>query len=143
MNDKKYLPSVIEPAGGLTRTFFALLLSVYEEEKLENDETRTLFKFNFDIAPIQIGILPLSKKDDLIKVSEQINKNLNQNYRTEVDITQSIGKRYRRQDEIGTPYCITVDFDSLEDNCITVRNRDTMKQDRISIEKVSEYFEKL
>ena len=142
-NDKKYLPSVIEPAGGLTRTLFALLLSVYEEEKLENDETRTLFKFNFDIAPIQIGILPLSKKDDLIKVSEQINKTLNQNYRTEVDITQSIGKRYRRQDEIGTPYCITVDFDSLEDNCITVRNRDTMKQDRISIEKVSEYFEKL
>ena len=142
-NDKKYLPSVIEPAGGLTRTLFALLLSVYEEEKLENDETRTLFKFNFDIAPIQIGILPLSKKEDLIKVSEQINKTLNQNYRTEVDITQSIGKRYRRQDEIGTPYCITVDFDSLEDNCITVRNRDTMKQDRISIEKVSEYFEKL
>ena len=142
-SDKKYLPSVIEPAGGLTRTLFALLLSVYEEEKLENDETRTLFKFNFDIAPIQIGILPLSKKDDLIKVSEQINKTLNQNYRTEVDITQSIGKRYRRQDEIGTPYCITVDFDSLEDNCITVRNRDTMKQDRISIEKVSEYFEKL
>ena len=143
LDDKKYLPSVIEPAGGLTRTLFALLLSVYEEEKLENDETRTLFKFNFDIAPIQIGILPLSKKDDLIKVSEQINKTLNQNYRTEVDITQSIGKRYRRQDEIGTPYCITVDFDSLEDNCITVRNRDTMKQDRISIEKVSEYFEKL
>ena len=142
-NDKKYLPSVIEPAGGLTRTLFALLLSVYEEEKLENDETRTLFKFNFDIAPIQIGILPLSKKEDLIKVSEQINKTLNQNYRTEVDITQSIGKRYRRQDEIGTPYCITVDFDSLEDKCITVRNRDTMKQDRISIEKVSEYFEKL
>ena len=85
----------------------------------------------------------MSKKEDLIKVSEQINKTLNQNYRTEVDITQSIGKRYRRQDEIGTPYCITVDFDSLEDNCITVRNRDTMKQDRISIEKVSEYFEKL
>ena len=78
MDDKKYLPSVIEPAGGLTRTLFALLLSVYEEEKLENDETRTLFKFNFDIAPVQIGILPLSKKDDLIKISEQINKTLNQ-----------------------------------------------------------------
>ena len=92
-----------------------------------------------DIASNRLDL----KKDDLIKVSEQINKTLNQNYRTEVDITQSIGKRYRRQDEIGTPYCITVDFDSLEDNCITVRNRDTMKQDRISIEKVSEYFEKL
>jgi len=143
VNDEKYIPSVIEPAGGLTRTLFALLLSVYDEEKLENDETRTLFRFKFELAPVQIGILPLSKKDELIDVCNEINKILNNGYRTEVDITQSIGKRYRRQDEIGTPYCITVDFDSLEDNSVTIRDRDTMKQERISIDKLSEYFEKL
>ena len=143
VNDEKYIPSVIEPAGGLTRTLFALLLSVYDEEKLENDEIRTLFRFKFEIAPVQIGILPLSKKDDLIDVCNEINKILNKGYRTEVDITQSIGKRYRRQDEIGTPYCITVDFESLEDNSVTIRDRDTMKQERISIDKLSEYFEKL
>ena len=143
INDEKYLPSVIEPAGGLTRTLFALLLSAYDEEKLENDEKRTVFRFTFELAPIQIGILPLSKKDDLIQVCSEINKTLKNDYRTEVDITQSIGKRYRRQDEIGTPYCITVDFESLEDNCVTIRDRDTMKQERISIDKLSEYFEKL
>ena len=143
LNDEKYLPSVIEPAGGLTRTLFALLLSVFDEEKLENDEIRTVFRFKFDLAPIQIGILPLSKKDDLIEVCNEINKKLKNEYRTEVDITQSIGKRYRRQDEIGTPYCITVDFDSLEDNSVTIRDRDTMKQERISIDKLSEYFEKI
>ena len=143
VNDEKYIPSVIEPAGGLTRTLFALLLSVYDEEKLENDETRTLFRFKFELAPVQIGILPLSKKDELIDVCNEINKILNNGYRTEVDITQSIGKRYRRQDEIGTPYCITADFDSLEDNSVTIRDRDTMKQERISIDKLSEYFEKL
>ena len=143
LNDEKYLPSVIEPAGGLTRTLFALLLSVYDEEKLENDEKRTVFRFTFELAPIQIGILPLSKKEDLIEVCGEINKTLKNDYRTEVDITQSIGKRYRRQDEIGTPYCITVDFESLEDNCVTIRDRDTMEQERISIDKLSEYFEKL
>ena len=143
LNDEKYLPSVIEPAGGLTRSLFAVLLSVYDEEKLENDEKRTVFRFTFELAPIQIGILPLSKKDDLIEVCSEINKTLKNDYRTEVDITQSIGKRYRRQDEIGTPYCITVDFESLEDNCVTIRDRDTMKQERISIDKLSEYFEKL
>ena len=143
VNDEKYIPSVIEPAGGLTRTLFALLLSVYDEEKLENDEIRTLFRFKFEIAPVQIGILPLSKKDELIDVCNEINKILKNGYRTEVDITQSIGKRYRRQDEIGTPYCITVDFESLEDKSVTIRDRDTMKQERISIDKLSEYFEKL
>ena len=143
VNEEKYLPSVIEPAGGLTRTLFALLLSVYDEEKLENDEIRTLFRFKFDIAPIQIGILPLSKKDELIQVCNEVNKILNNDYRTEVDITQSIGKRYRRQDEVGTPYCITVDFESLEDNSVTIRDRDTMKQERIRIDKLSEYFEKI
>ena len=140
--NEKIAPVVIEPAGGLTRTLFALLCSTYDEEVI-NDTTRTLFRFNFEIAPIQIGILPLSKKEELIKVSNDIKQTLQKFYRTEVDVTQSIGKRYRRQDEIGTPYCVTIDFDSLEDLSVTVRNRDSMDQERIKIEDLLDYFSKI
>ena len=138
-SDKKISPTVIEPAGGLTRTLFALLCSSYDEDTV-GDTTRTLFRFDFNHAPIQIGILPLSKKDDLINISNQIKNMLQEKYRIEIDITQSIGKRYRRQDEIGTPYCITVDFDTLDDTSVTIRNRDTMEQERISIENLLDYF---
>jgi len=140
--NEKITPTVIEPAGGLTRTLFALLCSCYDEEKI-NDTTRTLFRFDFNIAPIQIGILPLSKKDDLIEVSNNIKNILQENYRTEIDVTQSIGKRYRRQDEIGTPYCITVDFDSLDDNSVTIRSRDSMKQERVLITDLLGFFSDL
>ena len=140
--NEKIAPVVIEPAGGLTRTIFALLCSTYDEEVI-NDTTRTLFRFNFEIAPVQIGILPLSKKEELIKVSNDIQQTLQKFYRTEVDVTQSIGKRYRRQDEIGTPYCVTVDFDSLEDLSVTIRNRDSMDQERIKIEDLLDYFSKI
>jgi glycyl-tRNA synthetase len=138
-SDKKIIPTVIEPAGGLTRTLFALLCSSYDEDTV-GDTTRTLFRFDFNHAPIQIGILPLSKKDDLINISNEIKNMLQEKYRIEIDITQSIGKRYRRQDEIGTPYCITVDFDTLDDKSVTIRNRDTMEQERISIENLLNYF---
>ena len=140
-DDSKYLPTVIEPAGGLTRTVFAILLSTFQEEQLDSGDTRTLFKMNFEIAPIQIAILPLSKKDELIDICNQIEELLMPFYRTEIDVTQSIGKRYRRQDEIGTPNCITVDFDTLDDKCITVRNRDTMKQERIKIASLVQHFQ--
>ena len=140
--NEKIAPVVIEPAGGLTRTLFALLCSTYDEEEI-NDTTRTLFRFNFEIAPVQIGILPLSKKEELIKVSNDIQQILQKFYRTEVDVTQSIGKRYRRQDEIGTPYCVTIDFDSLEDLSVTIRNRDSMDQERIKIEDLLDYFSKI
>ena len=140
--NEKIAPVVIEPAGGLTRTLFALLCSTYDEEVI-NDTTRTLFRFNFEIAPVQIGILPLSKKEELIKVSNEIQQTLQKFFRTEVDITQSIGKRYRRQDEIGTPYCVTVDFDSLEDLSVTIRNRDSMDQERIKIDDLLDYFSKI
>ena len=140
--NEKIAPVVIEPAGGLTRTLFALLCSTYDEEVI-NETTRTLFRFNFEIAPIQIGILPLSKKEELIKVSNDIQQTLQKFYRTEVDVTQSIGKRYRRQDEIGTPYCVTIDFDSLEDLSVTIRNRDSMDQERIKIEDLLNYFSKI
>jgi glycyl-tRNA synthetase len=140
--NEKIIPTVIEPAGGLTRTLFALLCSCYDEEEV-NDTTRTLFHFDFNIAPIQIGILPLSKKDELIEVSNNIKNILQENYRTEIDVTQSIGKRYRRQDEIGTPYCITVDFDSLDDNSVTIRSRDSMKQERVLINDLLGFFSDL
>ena len=140
--NEKIAPVVIEPAGGLTRTLFALLCSTYDEEVI-NETTRTLFRFNFEIAPVQIGILPLSKKEELIKVSNEIQQTLQKFYRTEVDVTQSIGKRYRRQDEIGTPYCVTIDFDSLEDLSVTIRNRDSMDQERIKIEDLLDYFSKI
>ena len=138
LSNEKITPTVIEPAGGLTRTLFALLCSSYDEEEV-NDSVRTVFRFQFNIAPIQIGILPLSKKDELIEVSEKVNTLLRSNYRTEIDITQSIGKRYRRQDEIGTPYCITIDFETLEDNSVTIRNRDSMNQERVSIDNLLSY----
>ena len=137
--NEKIIPSVIEPAGGLTRTLFALLCSSYDEDEV-NDTIRTFFRFDFNIAPIQIGILPLSKKDELIEVSNNIKTLLQESYRTEIDVTQSIGKRYRRQDEIGTPYCITVDFDSLDDNTVTVRNRDSMEQERVAITDLLGFF---
>ena len=140
--NEKIAPVVIEPAGGLTRTLFALLCSTYDEEVI-NDTTRTLFRFNFEIAPVQIGILPLSKKEELIKVANEIQQTLQKFFRTEVDVTQSIGKRYRRQDEIGTPYCVTIDFDSLEDSSVTIRNRDSMVQERIKIEDLLDYFSKI
>ena len=140
--NEKIAPVVIEPAGGLTRTLFALLCSTYDEEII-NDTTRTLFRFNFEIAPVQIGILPLSKKEELIKVSNEIQQTLQKFYRTEVDVTQSIGKRYRRQDEIGTPYCVTIDFDSLEDLSVTIRNRDSMDQERIKINDLLDFFSQI
>jgi len=136
-NDEKITPSVIEPAGGLTRTFFAILLDAYSQEEV-NGETRTVLKINKYLSPIQVAILPLSKKEPLIKIAEEINSYLISDYSTEIDVTQSIGKRYRRQDEIGTPYCITIDFDSLEDQMVTVRDRDTMQQERIAISEISE-----
>ncbi|MFL2690672.1 MAG: glycine--tRNA ligase [Candidatus Actinomarina sp.] len=137
--NEKIIPTVIEPAGGLTRTLFALLCSSYDEDEV-NDTTRTLFRFEFDIAPIQIGILPLSKKDELIEVSNNIKNLLQESYRTEIDVTQSIGKRYRRQDEIGTPYCITVDFETLDDKSVTIRNRDSMEQERVAIADLLDFF---
>jgi len=141
-SNEKINPVVIEPAGGLTRTLFAILCSNYDEDTV-SDTTRTLFRFNFDIAPVQIAILPLSKKDNLINISKEIKNNLQMSFRTEIDITQSIGKRYRRQDEIGTPYCITVDFETVDDKSVTIRNRDTMEQERVEINKLNHYFENI
>lgn len=139
-SNERYIPHVIEPALGLNRMALVLLVDAYSEEEI-NGEKRVVLKLDKKIAPIQIAVLPLSKKPELISVVDGIFDDLKQNYFVDVDITQSIGKRYRRQDEIGTPYCVTVDFDTLEDNSVTIRDRDTMSQDRVSIEKLKVYFE--
>jgi glycyl-tRNA synthetase len=136
---ERFIPHCIEPSIGVERAFLAVLSSAYREEEIEG-ETRVVLGFNSSVAPIQIAVLPLSKKDELSVPAEKIAKDLKKIARVSYDETQSIGKRYRRQDEIGTPYCVTVDFDTLTDNAVTVRDRDTMKQERIQIAELSSYF---
>ncbi len=138
--DERFFPYVIEPAAGATRTTFAFLIDAYDEEEVRG-EKRVVMRLDPRLSPVKVGVLPLSKKDDLIEVSEQVAAPLRKRWAVEVDVTQSIGRRYRRQDEIGTPYCVTVDFDTLEDHQVTVRDRDTMAQDRIPIEGVAAYLE--
>ena len=135
----KFTPHVIEPTMGVDRTLLALLVSAYHTEKV-NDEDRVVLKFTKEMAPYQVAILPLSKKPELQKVSQPLFQDLLKTFRCNYDETQSIGKRYRRQDEIGTPYCITVDFESLNDQQVTIRERDTMQQIRLPINKVSDYL---
>ncbi len=136
---EKFIPHVLEPTFGLNRTILAILTSAYDEETVEG-ETRTVLRLSPRIAPVQVAVLPLSKKEELTKVSEEIARHLKKVVRVAHDETQSIGKRYRRQDEIGTPYCVTVDFDTLTDNAVTVRDRDTMEQVRVQIAELPQYF---
>lgn len=138
VNKERYIPYVIEPSLGADRVTLAFLCSAYDEEELEGGDTRTVLHFHPALAPVKIGILPLSKKlsDGAMKVYEELAKE----YNCEFDERGNIGKRYRRQDEIGTPYCVTFDFDSLEDGAVTVRDRDTMEQERVKIEDLKAYF---
>ncbi len=138
--DERIVPYVIEPAGGASRTTFAFLIDAYTEEEV-NGESRVVLKLDPRLAPVKVAVLPLSKKPDLVETTKKVADSLRDKWQIEVDITQSIGRRYRRQDEIGTPYCVTVDFDSLEDDQVTVRDRDTMAQDRIAIDRLAGYLE--
>jgi len=115
----------------------AFLLAAYDEDVV-NDEPRTVLRLHPRLAPYQVAILPLSKKDSLTPLADRIFSMLSQRYYCDYDETQAIGRRYRRQDEIGTPYCITVDFDSLEDGQVTIRERDTTKQERVSIDQLEQ-----
>ena len=135
--NERYVPHVIEPAAGATRTAMAFLMAAYDEETV-NDDTRTVLRFHPRIAPYKVAILPLSKKDDLVGVSDEILAMLQPHYMCDFDVTQAIGRRYRRQDEIGTPYCVTIDFDTLEDRAVTIRERDSMEQERVPIEGLRE-----
>ena len=136
---EKFYPHVIEPTFGLTRLMLMIMLDSYHEEEVRG-EKRVVMKFPKNLAPYQVAVLPLSRKEELMKVAEPIVETLSSEFSCDYDVTQSIGKRYRRQDEIGTPYCVTVDFDSLEDKKVTVRDRDTMEQERIAIDEVGKYI---
>ena len=136
----KITPHVIEPSLGVERTVLAVLCSAYKEEKAGDDE-RVVLKFPHWLSPVKIAVFPLLKnKPQLVEKAREIFTGLNKDYTCMFDDNGNVGKRYRRQDEIGTPYCITVDFDSLEKGDVTVRDRDTMEQERVEINKLSEYF---
>jgi glycyl-tRNA synthetase len=142
---EKFLPFVIETSAGCDRNCLTLLTDAYREEKVAaaegeaEGEGRVVLGFHPDIAPIKAAILPLSKKENLVEISKRLFKELSKEWMVQYDDTASIGKRYRRQDEIGTPLCITVDFQSLEDQQVTIRHRDSMKQDRISMSQLKDY----
>ena len=136
--NEKYLPYVIEPSLGADRVVLAFLCEAYDEETLEGGDVRTVLHFHPALAPVKIGILPLSKK--LNEGAEKIYDTLSKHYNCEFDDRGAIGKRYRRQDEIGTPYCITYDFDSETDGAVTIRVRDSMEQERVAIADLESYF---
>lgn len=138
-NKRKFLPHVIEPSLGVDRTLLAILVSAYTEEVIDG-ETRVVLRLSPAIAPYQVAVLPLMKKDGLSDRARDIHRTLLTHFRSEYDESGSVGKRYRRHDEIGTPYCITVDYDTAEDGCVTVRDRDTMKQERVPVDTLITYF---
>ena len=133
--NERYTPYVIEPAAGATRAMMAFLLAAYHEDVIEG-ETRTVLQLDWRLAPYQVAVLPLSKKTELEGVSRDVLEILQPHFMCDYDVTQSIGRRYRRQDEVGTPWCVTVDFDTLEDRCVTVRDRDTTEQVRVHIDQL-------
>ena len=130
--NERYVPFVIEPAAGATRTMAAFLLAAYDEDEV-GGEARTILRLHPRLAPYKVAVLPLSKKDTLSPLARQVFQTLSERYMVDYDDTQSIGRRYRRQDEVGTPLCVTVDFDSLEDDADTIRDRDTTEQVRVPI----------
>jgi len=140
-NKRKIVPHVVEPSMGVDRTLLAMLLSAYNEEDVDG-EKRVVMKFAPHMAPYHVAVLPLMKKDGLPEKAKEIFDSLLQDYRCEYDITGSIGKRYRRQDEIGTPLCVTVDHDTLESGSVTVRFRDTMEQEKVSVEELNSIIHK-
>jgi len=132
------MPHVIEPAAGVDRILLTLLIDAYTEETTANGETRTVLKLAPEVAPAEIAILPLSRNEKLIPTAKKIYDLIRPHFRSQYDDAQSIGRRYRRQDEIGTPLAVTVDFDTLDDNAVTIRDRDTMEQIRVPINKINE-----
>ena len=137
--NERYVPHVVEPAAGATRTMMAFLLAAYREDEV-NGETRTVLALHPRIAPYKVAVLPLSKKETLTPLARDVLATLQPHWMVDYDETQSIGRRYRRQDEIGTPYCVTIDFESLDDKAVTVRDRDTLGQDRVPIDGLVDHL---
>ncbi|MDN5893369.1 MAG: glycine--tRNA ligase [Nocardioides sp.] len=143
-NDQRYTPYVIEPAAGLGRSLMTFLVDAYTEDEAPNTkggvDKRTVLRLDPRLAPTKVAVLPLSRNADLSPKAKALAAELRRNWSVDFDDSGAIGRRYRRQDEVGTPYCVTVDFDTLDDNAVTVRERDTMKQERISLDGISTYF---
>lgn len=141
---ERYVPWVIEPSFGLTRALMAFLVDAYCEDEAPNAkggvDKRVVLKLDPRLAPVKVAVLPLSKKDTLTPVAEEVAAKLRQFWNVDYDTSGAIGRRYRRQDEIGTPFCVTVDFDTLEDNAVTVRERDTMTQERVALADLQSYL---
>jgi len=142
--DTRYTPYVIEPAAGLTRSFMAFLIDAYTEDEAPNTkggmDKRTVLRLDPRLAPVKAAVLPLSRHADLSPKARDLAAELRQCWNVDFDDAGAIGRRYRRQDEVGTPYCLTVDFESLEDNAVTVRGRDDMTQQRVAMNAVAEYL---
>ena len=139
--NERFYPYIIEPSAGVNRTLLAVMMDAYTERTNEKGETRVIMKLAPDLAPIKAAVLPLAKnKPEIVEMARRIKKDLQPSMRAVYDDTGGIGKLYARQDEIGTPFCITVDHESLEDNAVTVRDRDTWKQERVSVDKLTEYL---
>jgi len=141
--NERFIPHVIEPTFGVDRTILALLCDSYDEETLADGETRTVLHFSPKVAPVKAAVFPLMKKEPLAEKAKEIYDSLKSIWNVEYDESGAIGKRYRRQDELGTPYCITIDYDTLEDNTVTLRDRDSMEQERIPVDKIEETLRKL
>ena len=137
--NEKYVPYVIEPSLGADRVVLAFLCNAYEEQEIAEGDTRTVLHLHPALAPYKLAVLPLSKK--LSEKANEVYAKLAKKFMCDYDEAGSIGKRYRREDEIGTPYCVTVDFDTLEDESVTIRDRDTMEQVRIKIDDVEKWIE--
>ncbi len=138
--NESYTPFVIETSIGLDRTFLSIMASSYCEETLEGNDTRVVLKLPIALAPVKACIMPLVKKDGLPEKAREIMDELKFEFKCAYDEKDSIGKRYRRQDAIGTPFCITIDHQTLEDNCVTIRHRDSMEQERIGIDKLKSFI---
>ena len=134
-DDRRYLPYVIEPSGGVDRATLAFWLDAYDEEP-DGDNVRVLSHIHRDLAPVTVAALPLSRNDKLLPTARSVYDILRKHFKTQYDDAQAIGRRYRRQDEIGTPYCVTIDFDTIDDNQVTIRDRDTMHQTRVPISEL-------
>jgi glycyl-tRNA synthetase len=143
VNGERFVPYVIETSGGVSRSFMAFLCNAFEEETIsegEKQEVRTILRFNKKLAPIKAAVFPLVKKDGMPEIATEIFNDIQKVFKSQYDEAGAIGRRYRRQDEIGTPYCITVDGQTLEDGTVTIRERDTMEQSRISKDNVLKYI---
>jgi glycyl-tRNA synthetase len=142
--DKRWIPYVIEPAFGLTRALMAFLLDAYAEDEAPNAkggvDTRTVLRLDRRLAPVKVAVLPLSRNEQLSPLARAVAADLRKLWNVDFDDAGAIGRRYRRQDEIGTPFCVTIDFDSLDDNAVTIRERDTMAQERVSLDRLRAYL---